>query len=85
MRPSVDLKPDEKGNQYLLTVSATDRTGLLYSITRLLAQYKVNVQTAKIMTLGERAEDTFLLYGQSLNSGKLQIQLEAELLELLSI
>ena len=83
VRPSVDLKPDEKGNQYLLTVSATDRTGLLYSITRLLAQYKVNVQTAKIMTLGERAEDTFLLYGQSLNSGKLQIQLEAELLELL--
>jgi [protein-PII] uridylyltransferase len=85
VRPSVDLKPDEKGNQYLLTVSATDRTGLLYSITRLLAQYKVSVQTAKIMTLGERAEDTFLLYGQSLNSGKLQIQLEAELLELLSI
>lgn len=85
VRPSVDLKPDEKGNQYLLTVSATDRTGLLYSITRLLAQYKVNVQTAKIMTLGERAEDSFLLYGQSLNSGKLQIQLEAELLELLSI
>lgn len=85
VRPSVDLKPDEKGNQYLLTVSATDRTGLLYSITRLLAQYKVNVQTAKIMTLGERAEDTFLLYGQSLSSGKLQIQLEADLLELLSI
>lgn len=85
VRPSVDLRPDEKGNQYLLTVSATDRTGLLYSITRLLAQYKVSIQTAKIMTLGERAEDTFLLYGQSLNSGKLQIQLETELLELLSI
>jgi [protein-PII] uridylyltransferase len=85
IRPSVDLKPDEKGNQYLLTVSATDRTGLLYSITRLLAKYKVSVQTAKIMTLGERAEDTFLVYGQSLDSGKLQIQLETELLELLSI
>lgn len=85
VRPSVDLKPDDKGNQYLLTVSATDRTGLLYSITRLLAQYKVSVQTAKIMTLGERAEDSFLLYGQSLNSQKLQIQLENDLLELLSI
>lgn len=85
IRPSVDLKPDEKGNQYLLTVSATDRTGLLYSITRLLAEYKVGVQTAKIMTLGERAEDTFLLYGQALSSGKLQIQLETELLELLSV
>ena len=85
VRPSIDLKPDEKGNQYLLTVSATDRTGLLYSITRLMAQYKVSVQTAKIMTLGERAEDSFLLYGQSLNSQKLQIQLETDLLELLSI
>jgi [protein-PII] uridylyltransferase len=85
VRPNVDLKPDEKGSQYLLTVSATDRTGLLYSITRLLAQYKISVQTAKIMTLGERAEDSFLLYGQSLNSQKLQIQLETDLLELLSI
>lgn len=85
VRPTVDLMPDEKGNQYLLTISATDRTGLLYSITKLLAQYKVSVQTAKIMTLGERAEDSFLLYGQSLNSQKLQIQLETDLLELLSI
>jgi len=50
-----------------------------------LAQYKISVQTAKIMTLGERAEDTFLLYGNSLNSQKLQIQLETDLLELLTI
>ncbi|HEY1058667.1 MAG TPA: [protein-PII] uridylyltransferase [Limnobacter sp.] len=85
IRPTVDLVPDEKGNQYLLSVSATDRTGLLYSITKLLAKYKVNVQTAKIMTLGGRAEDTFLINGQSLNSQKLQIQLETDMLELLSI
>ena len=85
IRPAVSLMPDEKGNQYLLSVSATDRTGLLYSVTKLLAKYKVNVQTAKIMTLGGRAEDTFLVNGQSLNSQKLQIQLESDLLELLSI
>jgi [protein-PII] uridylyltransferase len=84
VRPTIDLKPDEKGNQFLLSVSATDRTGLLYSITKVLAQYKVNIQTAKIMTLGERAEDNFLVYGESLNSQKLQIQLESDLLELLS-
>lgn len=84
IRPTVDLRPDEKGNRYLLSVSATDRTGLLYSITRILAQYKVNVETAKIMTLGGRAEDSFLLSGQSLNSQKLQIQLENDLLEMLS-
>lgn len=85
VRPRIDLKPDEKGNQYLLTISATDRTGLLYSIAKVLAQYKVSIQTAKIMTLGERAEDSFLVYGPSLSSQKLQIQLEADLLELLSI
>lgn len=85
VRPMVDLKPDERGNQYLLTISATDRTGLLYLVTKQLAQYKVNVQTAKIMTLGGRAEDTFLISGQSLNSQKLQIQLETELLDLLAM
>lgn len=84
IRPSVDLKPDDKGNQYLLTISATDRTGLLYLVTRLLTKFKVNVQTAKIMTLGGRAEDTFLISGQSLTNQKQQIQLETELLDLLS-
>ena len=84
IRPSVNLQPDEKGNQYLLTISATDRTGLLYLVTKQLAKYKVNVQTAKIMTLGGRAEDTFLISGPSLNSQKQQIQLETELLDLLS-
>lgn len=84
VKPSVDMRPDDKGNQYILTFTATDRTGLLYSVSRLLAQFKVGVRTAKIMTLGERVEDSLLLYGTSLNSQKLQIQLEAELLDLLS-
>lgn len=84
IRPSVELRPDDKGNQYLLTISATDRTGLLYLVTRLLTKFKVNVQTAKIMTLGGRAEDTFLISGQSLANQKQQIQLETELLDLLS-
>lgn len=84
VKPSVDMRPDDKGNQYILTFTATDRTGLLYSVSRLLAQFKVGVRTAKIMTLGERVEDSLLIYGTSLTSQKLQIQLEAELLDLLS-
>jgi [protein-PII] uridylyltransferase len=84
IRPVVELRADDRGNQYLLTISATDRTGLLYLVTRLLTKFKVNVQTAKIMTLGGRAEDTFLISGQSLANQKQQIQLETELLDLLS-
>lgn len=84
MPPNVELRPDDKGNQYLLSFTATDRTGLLYSVTKLLAKYKISIQTAKIMTLGERVEDSLLVYGPALANQKLQIQLETELLELLT-
>jgi [protein-PII] uridylyltransferase len=83
--PTVDLRPDERGQYYLLSVSANDRTGLLYSIANVLAKYKINLHTAKIMTLGERVEDVFLVDGPVLNNARSQIQLETDLLEALHI
>ncbi len=83
--PTVDLRPDERGEQYLLTITANDRNGLLYSIANLLSKYKVNLHTAKIMTMGERVEDVFLVDGESLIHPRTQIQLEQDLLELLRI
>jgi UTP:GlnB (protein PII) uridylyltransferase len=44
-------------------MSASDRVGLLYSIARVLAHHEINLQLAKITTLGERVEDTFLIDG----------------------
>ncbi|MDO9216435.1 MAG: [protein-PII] uridylyltransferase, partial [Lacisediminimonas sp.] len=73
--PVVDLRPDERGQYYLLSVSGNDRNGLLYSIASVLAKYKINLHTAKIMTLGERVEDVFLIDGPSLNHARSQIQL----------
>jgi [protein-PII] uridylyltransferase len=83
--PTIDLRPDERGQYYLLSVSASDRTGLLYSIANVLAKYKVNLHTAKIMTLGERVEDVFLLDGPVLNNARSQIQLETDLLDALQV
>lgn len=83
--PTVDLRPDERGQYYLLSVSANDRNGLLYSIANVLAKYKINLHTAKIMTLGERVEDVFLVDGPVLNNARSQIQLETDLLEALRI
>jgi [protein-PII] uridylyltransferase len=83
--PTVDLRPDERGQYYLLSVSANDRNGLLYSIANVLAKYKVNLHTAKIMTLGERVEDVFLVDGPVLNNARSQIQLETDLLEALRV
>ncbi|AJE99751.1 [protein-PII] uridylyltransferase [Pandoraea apista] len=81
--PRVDLRPDERGQYYLLSVSANDRTGLLYAVARVLARHGVSVRTARINTLGERVEDTFLLDGSRLQDNRLQIAVETELLEAL--
>ena len=83
--PTVDLRPDERGQYYLLSISANDRNGLLYAIASVLGKYRVNLHTAKIMTLGERVEDVFLVDGPVLNNPRSQIQLETELLEALRI
>ncbi len=82
--PSVQLQPDERGEHYLLEVVATDRIGLLYAIARVLARHGVNVHTAKILTLGERVEDVFLIDGPILASARGQLQLEGDLLEALA-
>jgi [protein-PII] uridylyltransferase len=74
------LRPDEKAQRWLLTVSASDRLGLLYSIARVLARHQVEVQLAKIVTLGERVEDTFLIHGPQLQHNRAQIEIETELL-----
>jgi [protein-PII] uridylyltransferase len=83
--PTVDLRPDERGQYYLLSVSANDRNGLLYSIANIMTKYKVNLHTAKVMTLGERVEDVFLIDGVVLNNNRNQIQFETELLETLKL
>jgi len=83
--PSVDLRPDERGQYWLLSIAANDRNGLLYAIASVLARYRINLHTAKIMTLGERVEDVFLIDGQALNNQRVQVQLETELLDALKI
>ncbi len=82
--PSVHLQPDERGRQYLLSIVATDRIGLLYAITRVLAKNGISVYTAKVNTLGERAEDVFLIEGSMLDTPRGQLQLESELLAALA-
>ncbi|MGK5004156.1 [protein-PII] uridylyltransferase [Janthinobacterium sp. LB2P70] len=84
-QPTVDLRPDEKGQYYLLSVAANDRTGLLYAIANVLTKYRVNLHTAKIMTLGERVEDVFLVDGPALNNARNQILLETDLLDALKV
>jgi [protein-PII] uridylyltransferase len=83
--PTVDMRPDERGQFWVLAIGANDRNGLLYSIASVLARYRINLHTAKIMTLGERVEDVFLIDGQALSNQRVQVQLETELLDAVKI
>jgi [protein-PII] uridylyltransferase len=82
--PRVSLRPDEKAQRWLLNISASDRVGLLYSVARVLAKHRINLQLAKVATLGERVEDTFLIDGAELQQNRAQIEIETEILEALA-
>ncbi len=83
--PSVDIRPDERGTLHVLSVVASDRPGLLYGIARVLARYNMNLRSAKINTLGDRAEDVFLVAGESLSNQRVVLMLEQDLLEELHV
>jgi len=78
--PEVQIRPDEKGLYHYLSIIAGDRPGLLYRVARVLDSFGISVFTAKINTLGERAEDSFLVSGEALNAPKTVVRLEAELI-----
>ncbi len=79
--PRVTLRPDERAQRWLLGISTSDRSGLLYAIARVLAHHHINLQLAKITTLGERVEDTFLIDGSALQQNRLQLEIESEILD----
>jgi [protein-PII] uridylyltransferase len=81
--PEVTLRPDEKGEAWYLFIMAGDRPGLLSSVARVLVSYRISVQTAKINTLGERAEDSFVLTGDALRETRNIIKLESDLIHAL--
>ena len=81
--PRVSLQPDERGQRWLLSISASDRKGLLYRIACVFAQHRVQLQLAKVTTLGERVEDTFVITGPTLHALREQAQLTQDLLQVL--
>lgn len=77
--PKIDLQPDEKRQRWLLSITTGDRVGLLYTISYILSQKRIDVELAKISTLGDRAEDTFVISSPLLEQTQFQEDLENEL------
>ncbi len=70
--------------QHTIEIVAGDRPGLLAKVAFIFLQHNIDLHNAKINTLGNRAEDSFLVsgkYGQMLDAMQLAI-LQEELLRL---
>lgn len=82
--PQAELQPDERSTSWRLSVTATDRPGLLHALARVFAQHEVNLLMAKIMTLGDRVEDVFIVDGATLTRPRSQMQFERDILDALA-
>ncbi len=85
LTPEVQIFPDDKGTHFILEIVAGDRPGLLARIAYALAQANIDVVSARINTLGERAEDVFLIGGAKLHDEQALLRLETALYEQLRV
>ena len=80
---TVHLEADAPGYGHMLSITCPDRGGLLFEVAEVLMRNNVGVYTAKIDTLGERVEDTFLIRGEVLQDPAKTAALVAEVREVL--
>ncbi len=55
----VQFARDVANNRTVMEIVAADRPGLLSTVGRVFVELHINIDTAKILTIGERAEDVF--------------------------
>jgi [protein-PII] uridylyltransferase len=79
--PRIEIVGDELGQRFALEIVTADRTGLLARIADVLSKRGVSIETARINTLGARAEDVFVISGGRLAEESTRIALETELAE----
>jgi [protein-PII] uridylyltransferase len=82
--PSVEIKPGDGNASWVIDITTTDRPGLLSALAQVFVSFNINLQTAKVMTLGDRVEDTFVVQGDALSQPRTQRQFERALLETLT-
>ncbi len=90
LEPEVTLAPSDNQQEgalpnYVLTFTAGDRPGLLAQAAQILHRHGASVITARINTLGNRAEDVFVIEGEALERASVRVELEKSLLGTLKI
>jgi [protein-PII] uridylyltransferase len=60
-RTTVEFDEDLANRRTVLELVASDRPGLLSKVGQVFTDMRVEIDTAKVMTIGERAEDVFYI------------------------
>jgi len=87
IQPTVTILPDDKGTNYVMSVSAADRPGLLYELTTAISKLNLNIASAHVATFGERARDVFYvtdLLGAQITAPTRQAAIRSALVHLLA-
>lgn len=85
LQPRIQLSRIEGRDEWLLNLVAGDRPGLLYDVARHLNALAIDVRGARVHTLGQRAEDSFVLVGERLADPGERMRLEQALCDSLRI
>ena len=72
-------------DEYVIKLTATDRPGVLYSIAYIFHDMHITLRSARIVTLGERLEDVFVIYGPQLASPSFAAELEHQIVTVCTI
>jgi [protein-PII] uridylyltransferase len=60
-RTTVEFDEDVANGRTVMELVAGDRPGLLSTVGQVFIDLSVEIDTAKVMTIGERAEDVFYI------------------------
>ncbi len=75
IKAQVKITTELQGNQLTLEIVAGDRPGLLAYVANVLLKHDIELHNAKINTLGNRAEDSFLISAKQnapINAAKIE-------------
>lgn len=75
IQTQITIAEEAENNNHKLDITANDRPGLLATLAQQFLKHDIELHNAKINTLGNRAEDTFLISaknGQRLNNQSIQ-------------
>lgn len=82
--PDISLQAGQDGSYWRLSVTAADRIGLLHDLALVFAMHDVNLRMAKILTLGDRVEDIFILESPALDDPHIQLLFEHKIMDVLN-